>query len=224
MSGLDSLPDDPHSREPTDGSRGTGFDTLVSALGRGALHLQKGLIDIYASLPKTASGHPRRFYPSGEPGRASCSRRTESDRHTQLTRAHTHRIRHRYPLRPRHFASWCALPHPILQRPANDPTETPHQNKLRTREHIEALAKEGKLEFTYIVTGPFLDTFVFARAGGAVGYDRQNGTYGIIGPENAWEQPTISGTTYADTGRCESKLGREDPGNLLTRPPCAQTS
>lgn len=51
------------------------------------------------------------------------------------------------------------------------------------------------------MTGPFLDTFVFARAGGAVGYDRQNGTYGIIGSENAQEQPTISGTTYADTGR-----------------------
>lgn len=104
--------------------------------------------------------------------------------------------------------------HSLLSKTLADTlTETPHQNKLRTREHIEALAKEGKLEFTYIVTGPFLDTFVFSRAGGAVGYDRKNGTYGIIGPESAQEQPTISGTTYADTGRCGFPMSlAEDKG------------
>ena len=87
---------------------------------------------------------------------------------------------------------------------------------------MEELAKQGKIEFTYVVTGPFLDTFIFSRAGGRVGYDRQNGTYGIVGSENKEEQKIISGTTYKDTGRCkfrclsrvldksETDTGRED--------------
>ena len=39
---------------------------MLSALGRGALHLQTRLVDLYAALPKLSSGYPRRFYPSGE--------------------------------------------------------------------------------------------------------------------------------------------------------------
>ena len=79
--------------------------------------------------------------------------------------------------------------------------ERPHQNKLKTRAHIEALAKEKKIEFTYIVTGPFLDSLTFTRVGGRTGYDKAKGTYGIIGPLAAHEQKIISGTTYSDTGR-----------------------
>jgi hypothetical protein len=89
-------------------------------------------------------------------------------------------------------------------------TEEPHQNKLRTREHIEELAKQGKIEFTYVVTGPFLDTFIFARAGGKVGYNREHGTYGIVGSHNKEEQRIISGTTYKDTGRCMLSLSERD--------------
>jgi len=135
-----------------------GFDAVVSALGRGALHLQTRLVDLYAGLPKLSSGYPRRFYPS-EYG---------TD---------------------------------IRYDPVTSPHEKPHQNKLRTREHIEELAKQGKIEFTYVVTGPFLDTFIFARAGGKVGYNREHGTYGIVGSHNKEEQRIISGTTYKDTGR-----------------------
>lgn len=88
-----------------------------------------------------------------------------------------------------------------LTPPLSVDLEKPHQNKLATRAHIETLAKEGKIEFTYIVTGPFADTFIYARAQGRAGYDRTRGTYGIVGPSDPSQQPRISGTTYADTGR-----------------------
>lgn len=79
--------------------------------------------------------------------------------------------------------------------------EKPHQNKLKTRAHIEELAKQGKIEFTYIVTGPFIDTFIFSRAGGRACYDRDAGSFGIVGPQDASRQSIISGTTYSDTGK-----------------------
>lgn len=71
---------------------------------------------------------------------------------------------------------------------------------MRTRAHIESLAAAGKIEFTYIVTGPFLDTFIYSRAGGRACYDAQNSSFGIIGDEKGREQHKISGTSYEDTG------------------------
>lgn len=169
----------------------------MSALGRNALHLQGRLVDLFASLPKLPSGHARRFYPSGEPPSLHFPRLSAYLR--------VHRIRYRHQVRFRNFSAWWDLRQTDkLYLTANAlSAEKPHQNKLRTREHVEQLAKQGKIEFTYIVTGPFLDTFIFARAGGRVGFNRQNGTYAIVGSENRNEQATISGTTYADTGRCE---------------------
>ena len=39
------------------------------------------------------------------------------------------------------------------------------------------------------------------RVGGRSGYDKTEGVYGIIGPEDAKKQEVISGTTYKDTAR-----------------------
>ncbi|KZO98759.1 NAD(P)-binding protein [Calocera viscosa TUFC12733] len=131
-----------------------GFDTIISALGRGALHLQPGLISIAASLTP-----PKRFFPS-EYG---------TD---------------------------------IRYDPVTSPHEVPHQNKLKVRAHIEALAREGKITYTYVVTGPFADTFFISRLQGlAVGLNIGNATYGIVGPEDPTKQAKISGTTYSDTAR-----------------------
>ncbi|EJU04125.1 NADP-binding protein [Dacryopinax primogenitus] len=130
----------------------SGFDTIVSALGRGALHLQSNLISIAASLTP-----PKRFFPS-EYG---------TD---------------------------------IRYSPVTSPSEIPHQNKLKVRAHIEALAREGKITYTYVVTGPFADTFFISRMP-RIGLNMGNGTYGIVGPEDAEKQEKISGTTYSDTAR-----------------------
>lgn len=73
-------------------------------------------------------------------------------------------------------------------------------------------AKEGKIEFTYVVTGPFLDTFLFRR--GAIGYDPASATFTAVGPEDLSQQATISGTTYKDTGLCVSL------GPILPRSTC----
>ncbi|KZT61964.1 NAD(P)-binding protein [Calocera cornea HHB12733] len=132
----------------------SGFDTIISALGRGALHLQPELISIAASLTP-----PKRFFPS-EYG---------TD---------------------------------IRYDPVTSPHEIPHQNKLKVRAHIEALAREGKITYTYIVTGPFADTFFLSRIPAfPVGLNMGNSTYGIVGPEDPAQQKKISGTTYSDTAR-----------------------
>ncbi|KAL7004138.1 hypothetical protein EMMF5_006315 [Cystobasidiomycetes sp. EMM_F5] len=89
----------------------------------------------------------------------------------------------------------------IRYDPKTSPHERPHQLKLKTRAHIEEVARAGKIEFTYIVTGPFLDTFFKARAGGLAGYDASKNTFGIVGAIDVAHQHIISGTTYADTGR-----------------------
>jgi len=131
-----------------------GFDTIISALGRSALHLQPELINIAASLTP-----PKRFFPS-EYG---------TD---------------------------------IRYDPVTSPHEIPHQNKLKVRAHIESLAREGKITYTYVVTGPFADTFFFSRLKGlSVGLNMGNSTYGIVGPEDPAKQEKISGTTYSDTAR-----------------------
>lgn len=91
----------------------------------------------------------------------------------------------------------------IRYDPVTSPHEKPHQNKLSTRAHIEKIVSSdpSALEFTYVVTGPFLDTFLFASGGRPAGYDASAGTYSIVGPKDASQQRIISGTTYVDTGK-----------------------
>jgi len=132
----------------------SGFDTIISALGRGALHLQPSLVSIAASLTP-----PRRFFPS------------------------------EYGTDIRYSAT-------------TSPHEVPHQTKLKVRAAIEALAKEGKITYTYVVTGPFADTFFVSRMPGIqIGLNMGKGVYGIVGPEDPAKQEKISGTTYADTAK-----------------------
>ncbi|KAJ3048558.1 hypothetical protein HK097_010433 [Rhizophlyctis rosea] len=128
-----------------------GFDTVVSALGRAALHVQLDLVDVLATITPSI-----RFYPS-EYG---------TD---------------------------------IRYDPETSPHEIPHQQKLKVRAKVEALASEGRITFTYIVTGPFADTFF--RRGNLAGVLPDGNTYGIIGSSDPNLQAKISGTTYSDTAR-----------------------
>ncbi|KAJ3036267.1 hypothetical protein HDV00_002923 [Rhizophlyctis rosea] len=87
----------------------------------------------------------------------------------------------------------------IRYDPETSPHEIPHQQKLKVRAHIESLASQGKITFTYIVTGPFADTFFALR--GLAGLLPDGETYCIIGPSDPSKQQKISGTTYSDTAR-----------------------
>ena len=41
----------------------------------------------------------------------------------------------------------------------SSPDEKPHQLKLKVRAYMKKIVQEGKLEYTYVVTGPYSDLY-----------------------------------------------------------------
>lgn len=56
-----------------------------------------------------------------------------------------------------------------IEYDASSANEKPHQQKLKVRAHIKKLQDEGKskVEYTYLVTGPFADMYIMAPPKGA---------------------------------------------------------
>ena len=65
----------------------------------------------------------------------------------------------------------------------NSPTEKPHQQKLKVRAHMNAVARD-RLEYTYLVTGPYSDLYFgppMAAAPRAGGFDVQGKKATLLG-------------------------------------------